>query len=440
MQSYSIGENIFSFLTLISLVYSKTIFINDTTTTVELRCNQGKNWTHFGNYSIDYKEHKQEILQGDNNYDNLGLFQCRSSQGLLLQEYEILTLYPSITILEKNSLNSFRNFTDLVYQGENISINCRVFSNPEPKIKWSMISDIDGRKKVCLPNINCKLYKIGKYEYILEWKIPNVTQDYRGNYTCSSWIEQDPENINHDFVIVRIRKNFLWVTPLVLNFGALALLIVIINFTKALPDKSEKGFDTALLKPTRKWENLKMMENDNISSDSQYSFRTMETLTIPSKSKTNNPDGVLKPGEDPKKLSPNEWKMRLNDDEMYRITREKGTESPYVGFYSERFDEGVYTCACCGADLFDSDTKYSSGCGWPAFYAAKNAKIDKGKIDESQANVARIQDNSYGRKRVEVICKNCDAHLGHVFSDGPADKTGERFCINSKSMGFKPKE
>lgn len=116
------------------------------------------------------------------------------------------------------------------------------------------------------------------------------------------------------------------------------------------------------------------------------------------------------------------------DSSTFHITQEKGTEAPYTGKYDHHFEIGTYYCVICGADLFTSNTKYDSGCGWPAFYdpVSKEALIYK-------------EDNSLGMKRTEVTCGNCGSHLGHVFPDGPIDKTGQRYCINSASLHFKKK-
>ena len=121
-----------------------------------------------------------------------------------------------------------------------------------------------------------------------------------------------------------------------------------------------------------------------------------------------------------------EWKKVLTP-EQYRVLRQKGTERAFTGEYWNTKDQGIYRCAGCGEMLFESDTKYDSGCGWPSFYAPASTNV-----------VSESEDRSLSMVRTEVLCSKCGGHLGHVFEDGP-QPTGLRYCINSTSIKFAPK-
>ena len=121
------------------------------------------------------------------------------------------------------------------------------------------------------------------------------------------------------------------------------------------------------------------------------------------------------------KKSATEWKNLL-DEKTYNITRKSGTELPFTGKYVNEKSNGIYCCACCNNELFSSSTKFDSGTGWPSFFEVINNE-----------NILKINDRSHGMNRIEVLCSICDAHLGHVFDDGP-QQTEQRYCINSLSL------
>jgi peptide-methionine (R)-S-oxide reductase len=120
--------------------------------------------------------------------------------------------------------------------------------------------------------------------------------------------------------------------------------------------------------------------------------------------------------------SEQEWREQLSP-EAYEVLRNKATERPFTGEYVHSHEDGMFRCAACGTELFDADTKFESGTGWPSFTEPANTK-----------NVELRDDSSHGMHRVEVVCANCGGHLGHVFDDGPRDKGGKRYCINSCAL------
>ena len=122
-------------------------------------------------------------------------------------------------------------------------------------------------------------------------------------------------------------------------------------------------------------------------------------------------------------MSEMEWKKKLSP-EAFNVCRQHGTEAPFSGKYYDSKDSGTYNCVCCDSPLFESETKFDSGTGWPSYYeAVENA-------------ITEIKDSTHGMIRTEVVCSNCDAHLGHLFPDGP-EPTGMRYCINSVCLNFK---
>lgn len=150
------------------------------------------------------------------------------------------------------------------------------------------------------------------------------------------------------------------------------------------------------------------------------------------KSALNKSDDIKPPGNEiPKvgtksELSNDEWIDRLTS-KQHKILRQQGTERAFTGVYDKFYEEGTYHCSGCNAPLYTSDTKFNSGTGWPSFHTAVDGRV------------GRKPDNKFGMRRVELVCNHCDGHLGHVFQDGPKP-TGERHCINSHSLYFRPSD
>ncbi len=136
-------------------------------------------------------------------------------------------------------------------------------------------------------------------------------------------------------------------------------------------------------------------------------------------------NGMQEPSNYPVTKPEAEWKAELTPEE-YHVLREKGTERAFVGEYTDQTEDGTYSCKACGAELFPSGTKFHSGCGWPSFF------------DGFPDAIEYHEDKTFGMSRVEVLCKKCGSHLGHVFDDAPKTPTGQRYCINSVSLQFKP--
>ena len=161
-----------------------------------------------------------------------------------------------------------------------------------------------------------------------------------------------------------------------------------------------------------------MKKNSPYEKSSCYPYSKYRVLLYRAKPKTNTDEHRSKKTE-------TEWKAQLSELE-FEVLRNKGTERPFTGEYHDHFETGKYVCAACSNDLFTSDTKFDSHCGWPSFdEAIKGAVIYK-------------KDISYGMERIEVMCAKCEGHLGHVFDDGPKETTGQRYCTNSVSIKFIP--
>jgi peptide-methionine (R)-S-oxide reductase len=122
-----------------------------------------------------------------------------------------------------------------------------------------------------------------------------------------------------------------------------------------------------------------------------------------------------------------QWREQLEPMD-YQVTRQAATERPFSGRYWDHFEQGQYRCVCCGVKLFESETKFDAGCGWPSYWQPAQDEV-----------IERVRDTSHGMVRVEVRCQNCGAHLGHVFEDGP-QPTGDRYCINSAALDFEPRQ
>jgi methionine-R-sulfoxide reductase len=168
------------------------------------------------------------------------------------------------------------------------------------------------------------------------------------------------------------------------------------------------------------------MKNSLIS----YVFSLITLLLVACTGNSQTKPAAKNPGKDTIKtvnLTEEQWKAKLTP-EQYHVLREKGTDRPFTGKYYLHNEKGKYSCAGCGEELFTSDMKFDSDCGWPSF----DKEIAGGKIK-------KVKDTSYGMVRTEIVCAKCGSHLGHLFDDGPT-LTGMRYCVNSTSINFKKKD
>ncbi|XP_068716168.1 peptide methionine sulfoxide reductase MsrB-like [Montipora foliosa] len=190
----------------------------------------------------------------------------------------------------------------------------------------------------------------------------------------------------------------------------------------------------------RLWKGLEICQS-YVTVISRDKFNLLKTLSARSQD-TKNPGlricarGICFYQAAMVKNSDVEWKAKLTPEQFW-VCRQKGTEPPWSGEYVDLKTKGIYTCVCCGSALFSSSSKFDSGTGWPSFHSALEMSSDD-KMP-AQLTVVEKSDNSHGMVRVEVLCRKCDSHLGHVFPDGPPP-TGLRYCINSISLKFQAED